>query len=198
MGMTKCSECGTPISTKAETCPKCGAKIKRTSRVVKLIAILIALGIVASIWASLSAERRAQEKASVESVRLATLTVEQRTTEEKAKADAKAKADKDKADRESKFQKAFLLATAVKKSANDPKSIEFFEAFATDDGTVALRYRGKNAYGGTVVNSAILTKDGKTISGPQDKVAATWNKYVAKKPGTDLSSSISVLNSLAQ
>jgi hypothetical protein len=31
MAMTKCKECGVQISTKADACPQCGAKRKRTS-----------------------------------------------------------------------------------------------------------------------------------------------------------------------
>jgi hypothetical protein len=31
MAMTKCKECGGELSTKAEACPKCGAKVRRTS-----------------------------------------------------------------------------------------------------------------------------------------------------------------------
>jgi len=35
MAMTKCKECGTDISTKADACPKCGAKQVRTSGCAK-------------------------------------------------------------------------------------------------------------------------------------------------------------------
>lgn len=31
MAMTTCKECGSELSTKAEACPKCGAKVRRTS-----------------------------------------------------------------------------------------------------------------------------------------------------------------------
>jgi len=37
MAMTKCSECGTEISTKADACPKCGAKQVRTSGCAKVV-----------------------------------------------------------------------------------------------------------------------------------------------------------------
>jgi len=43
MAMTKCKECGNEISTKADACPKCGAKIRRTGCLTMGIAILIAL-----------------------------------------------------------------------------------------------------------------------------------------------------------
>src|SRR5690606_34728933 len=41
MAMTKCSECGTEISTKAEACPKCGAKQVRTSGCAKVVLAFI-------------------------------------------------------------------------------------------------------------------------------------------------------------
>ena len=51
MAMTNCKECGSEISTKAEACPKCGAKVRRTSVaawgcliIVALFAILAAIG----------------------------------------------------------------------------------------------------------------------------------------------------------
>ena len=39
MAMTKCKECGNEISTKADACPKCGAKQIRTSGCAKVVAI---------------------------------------------------------------------------------------------------------------------------------------------------------------
>lgn len=37
MAMTKCKECGTEISTTADACPKCGAKLVRTSGCAKIV-----------------------------------------------------------------------------------------------------------------------------------------------------------------
>lgn len=46
MALTKCRECGEKISTKAEACPKCGAKTpKRTSAFTWLVLILIIFGV---------------------------------------------------------------------------------------------------------------------------------------------------------
>ena len=39
MAMTKCKECGNEISTKAEACPKCGAKQVRTTGCAKVVLI---------------------------------------------------------------------------------------------------------------------------------------------------------------
>lgn len=37
MAMTKCKECGSDISNKADACPKCGAKPKRTPLFIKIL-----------------------------------------------------------------------------------------------------------------------------------------------------------------
>lgn len=47
MAMTKCKECGTDISTKAEACPKCGAKRKKTSPIGCLLGIIVLIIIIA-------------------------------------------------------------------------------------------------------------------------------------------------------
>lgn len=43
MAMTTCKECGNELSTKAEACPKCGAKRPRTSGCLQIILVLIGL-----------------------------------------------------------------------------------------------------------------------------------------------------------
>lgn len=50
MAMTKCKECGAEISTKAEACPQCGAKRKKSSGcavVVLIVLVVFAITIVA-------------------------------------------------------------------------------------------------------------------------------------------------------
>ena len=43
MAMTKCKECGGEISTKADACPRCGAKQVRTSGCAKIVLIFLGL-----------------------------------------------------------------------------------------------------------------------------------------------------------
>lgn len=51
MAMTKCKECGTEISTKADSCPKCGAKRKKNSGCAIVLLALLLLFIFAAIVA---------------------------------------------------------------------------------------------------------------------------------------------------
>lgn len=49
MALKKCKECGEQISTKAEACPKCGAKApKKTSAFTWFVLVLIVLGVYAA------------------------------------------------------------------------------------------------------------------------------------------------------
>lgn len=57
MALIKCKECGNEISTKAEACPKCGAKIKSSgfgTRILKGIAIFFLGSFILGIFASIS------------------------------------------------------------------------------------------------------------------------------------------------
>lgn len=43
MAMTKCKECGKDISTKAEQCPSCGAKVQKKLGVVSSIIVVVVI-----------------------------------------------------------------------------------------------------------------------------------------------------------
>ena len=50
MAMTKCKECGTAISTKADACPKCGAKQVHTSGCAKVaLGLILTIGLLVAI-----------------------------------------------------------------------------------------------------------------------------------------------------
>ena len=50
MALTKCKECGHEVSTKAEACPSCGAKIaKKGMGCGTLLLVLFVVGVVAAV-----------------------------------------------------------------------------------------------------------------------------------------------------
>lgn len=70
MAMTKCAECGSDVSTKAEACPKCGAPIspkktvvtkKKTSFVTWLVTIFIVIGVIGAITGESKDEKRIKQ-----------------------------------------------------------------------------------------------------------------------------------------
>lgn len=52
MALTKCKECGSEVSNKAETCPKCGAKVKKSYGCGTLILVLIVLAVISNLFSA--------------------------------------------------------------------------------------------------------------------------------------------------
>lgn len=134
MALVKCKECGKEYSTDAKACPNCGKR--RTTMTTKIIAGFFAFVIIMSIFNS-------QQSENAESARRATLTPEQRTAEDTAKA---------KAGKLSAARGACLIA--LEKSLNDPDSakLESTSSWYTEerkDGTILVQPSGraKNAFG---------------------------------------------------
>jgi len=87
MAIHKCRECGNQVSTKAVTCPSCGAPVKKPGRLSTGCGCLL-VGLVVLLIAGFLAQRAEQE-------RRASLSPEQRKAEDdvKREADAKRKAE---------------------------------------------------------------------------------------------------------
>lgn len=66
MAIHPCKECGAPVSDKADSCPQCGAKIKRTSLFVKIILGFIIFTIVMGVIGSFAQEDNNQHKGEAE------------------------------------------------------------------------------------------------------------------------------------
>lgn len=179
--MMKCKECGNEISDKADSCPKCGAKVKRTSFLTKIVAGMIGIGVVMSIYGSISAGNQRERAAAAEQNRINALTPEQRAKEiasQQAAQTAKSKEDQLK---ELRFQKTLLVAKSIKQAMRNPDSFSLDDAFANDDGSViCINYRGQNGFGGINKESATYA------NGKLTQDAGTWNKNCAHKSLFDI------------
>lgn len=192
MALVQCRECGQDRSTKADACPHCGAKVKRTSAFTYIFGGLFTIIVVSCVGTMVASDNRRNETAAKEAARVASLSAEQKAAEAK-----RAAADKVASDaKEANFQRAIVLARAVKATMNDPSSLEITDALVTDAGAIALTFRGKNAFGALTINYAVLAPDGKVANGSQNKVAALWNRHIAGKAATDLTSSMRGAKSL--
>lgn len=193
MALVECRECGRDVSASAETCPHCGIKSPESApgwsrKTVFAFAALLFVGYCA--YQSSESDHRRQEAtaraAQTEQARRNAMTPEARADEDKAVATKKA-VEKLVADRrETAWRKANLLADAVRKTANDPKSIEVNTAIYTDSGAVAIEYRGKNAFGALIQNRAVMAPDGTAAAGSDKEVSAIWNRHIAGKPYSTL------------
>lgn len=61
MAIINCKECGTQISTKAESCPKCGAKQVKTSGCAKFVLIIFGIGFVFALIGNSGRDRSTPE-----------------------------------------------------------------------------------------------------------------------------------------
>lgn len=126
MAMTKCKECGADISTKAEACPKCGAKPpKRTAAFTWIVTVLMSILVA---YCTISDNLSSREREQAAAAKAAAMTPAQ-----KAEAKAKAKMDAQRSD--AKWQ----CREFVERSLKAPASAEFqsynqFAAWGSDDG----------------------------------------------------------------
>lgn len=166
MALVKCKECGEQVSTKAKTCPKCGAKPpKKTSFLTWAVLVFIALTVY-GVYQQESNMTPEQRKARAEQRAIAAKEKEAELAKEAAQ-----KAEKEKENKRKGFH---CLSSwngshpALKKYAEenmrDPDSFEHIETRitpVTENGThqLIMKYRAKNGFGGMTVGSAIATID---------------------------------------
>lgn len=131
MALVNCKECGEKVSTKAKSCPACGAKSrKKTSIITKfaLVSFVLAMGIVIYDDATMTPDKRAVR----ESARIARAEIK-----EKEKID---KAAKKAEERCNDRILAFVMGNSyVKKTLKAPSTAKF--PYVTDD-DVRLTYLG--------------------------------------------------------
>ncbi len=139
MAIKKCKECGNDVSTKADKCPHCGAKVKNDIGCLGVIVIIIAIGIIINIVSKPD------------------------NTKSSSKSNVPAKIQSPKEIKEQKIEMSFSawdgshygLKRLIKKIMNDPKSFEHVNTVyeeKKDHLIVKTTFRGKNAFGGVVTN----------------------------------------------
>lgn len=169
MALIKCKECGNEVSSKAKTCPKCGARVAaKPIGCGSLIGVVI-LGII--ILASLS------------SIFSSTAPPPSPDTPEQAAAKKK---------QDEAVQRATIGAVALKKAMRDPESFKLESALVIDGtGAVCYDFRAKNGFGGMNEGHAVLSANGKTFkTNEMDGFAKLWNKECAGKSGTEAATAI--------
>lgn len=173
MAITTCKECKKELSTKATTCPHCGAKIRRTSLITWLIAIIIVPSIFIGIFNSSSNPPP---------------TTPAKTAEQLA-ADAK---------QDALLNIGAIGARALKNSMKDPEAFVLSSAVVLETGTTCYDYRAKNSFGAVLPSHAILVSSGKILSQEQDGNAfvLAWNKECTKGGGRDIAGALNRLGLL--
>lgn len=160
MALIKCKECGGQVSTKADSCPSCGAKLPRkTSLLTWIVLAIIAFTVVS--WASANRTQKTPEQAAEEEAR--------------------------RAEREKQKEQMLLVAgaqSAVKARLKDPDSAEFGQTVYREPGIVCGYVNAKNSFGGyTGEKGFIVDIEGKSlmIQGEADGFTKAWNSRCAAK-----------------
>jgi len=152
MALIDCHECGKSISSKAKTCPQCGAK--RKSHVGRLLLAYVILSIILGSGAKTMISIEKAEKDKLETARVAALTPEQRAAEMKQRAsEQKAQAEAGK-----ETTAVYVCRDFIKKTLKDPDSVEFIGMSSETPVTkekdglykVGVAARAKNSFGATV------------------------------------------------
>lgn len=166
MALIKCKECGEKISTKAKSCPNCGAIPPRKTSIVTWAALVLILFGLYSTWQTESNLTPEQKKARNEQRAIA---AKEKVVEQEKKAAHKALEKK-----ENKSKGFHCLSSwdgshiGVKKyvqdNMRDPDSFEHIETRITpvnNKGThhLIMKYRAKNGFGGMTISNAIATID---------------------------------------
>jgi hypothetical protein len=156
LALRKCKDCGNDVSTKAKSCPRCGAPIKQETSAATGCLSLIIIGVVIAACAGVFNDKKSPSSNSSPS-KSAPIAPKVETREEK-------------------IEKLFSawdgslrsLEKVIKASMNDPDSYKHVETAYSDQGdhlVVKTTFRGKNAFGGVVTNwvKAKVGLDGNVI-----------------------------------
>ena len=157
MAMVKCKECGNPVSSKAKSCPNCGAKPQKKTSIftwfVLVFIVFVVYGMV-NTASNLTPEEKAKFAAEAQ---------------EKAEKELIAVAKKAEEDKENKRKGFHCLSSwdgshtevkaAVEKQMRDPDSFEHIETRITPvdkngKHLLSMKYRAANGFGGMSIGQA--------------------------------------------
>lgn len=146
MSLRPCKECGKEVSTKAASCPNCGAKVPRQFGVIgALFALFVG-------WILFSCVGEHQKREIAQNNKPA----EQVSRESKEK-DAEVR----------RFAAATVAEEAVKRAVRDPDSVRFNQMRVNADGSiVCAEFRAKNGFGGMEIERLVWV-NGNPLRGDQ-------------------------------
>ena len=169
MALKPCSECGARISTRADSCPQCGAKEPASMGPVRRLL----LGFAALFGAVYLFAPGTNSITPSEPPAKPVKTAEQLAVEEAHKV---------------RSMKAIFVVTAIKHGLRDPDSARWKFVGVNDDASVVcVEYRAKNGFGGLNLERAAYAK------GKVSSTAASWNRHCAGKSFHDLTSTANTL-----
>lgn len=176
MALIKCKECGNQVSSKAQTCPQCGARIARKPMGCGGLVGMVLLGvIVLGVFASMIGPKAPPPPPTPAP------TPEQVAAKKK---------------QNESIARAQAGAAMLKQAMRDPDSFKLSQALVIDGtGAVCYEYRARNGFGGMNIGHAVISSDGKTFKTENDAgYHNLWNKECANKEGLDAADAINWYN----
>ncbi len=145
MGLNKCKDCGHEVSSRAKSCPNCGAPMKGGFKFgcLSLIGFVILLGLISSLFNNKPSSSFKSEPVKIQSA-------------------AEIRKERIKKQFSGWDGSHYGLERLIKKTMNDPDSYKHDETRYSDQGDyliVKTTFRGKNAFGGMVINSVTAKVD---------------------------------------
>jgi hypothetical protein len=173
MALIECKECGNEVSSKAESCPKCGAAVETKGMGCGTgIVIVFLCGIVyAAIFPS----------------------------EHPSTAPAPSTTTQPKETNDDASSRAWIAANALKNQMRNPDSFKVEHAYVPKENqkVVCLTYRSQNGFGGINREQAILTPAGRLLPSTATGFNSNWDKFCQhSKDGADEVGSVNALSSL--
>lgn len=147
MALVKCKECGSEISTKAESCPKCGAKIKKKGMGCGSLLVIVILAFIVIAMITPSTPTSTSSSAG-------------------EAAPSTAPAPREVVSNSSWDASVRQVEHYLKSNLKDPDSydgMEWSSVTKLDAGGFMVRhkYRAKNSFGGYIIENQIFTLDEK-------------------------------------
>lgn len=179
MALIKCKECGAKVSTKAKTCPQCGAKLKKgTSKLILGLLGLTILGMYLSVSTGHKDTSVPPTKEEIAAKQALKEKKEQQKLEEQAEHKRK---DED-------WTSIAAAKNIIKKRLRDPDSAEFKNLIAKRrDGKIFIvcgEVNAKNGFGGMTGFQPFMSFGSSEMTWlPSDSkdFATNWNKFCAGK-----------------
>ncbi len=170
MALKKCKECAREISTKAESCPGCGARQpKQTSLFTWLVLGVIVLLVLISMSGPDSPSPAVE-----------------RHEASKQKSEEEIRRDRD-------LQRAVIAAKGLRAAMRNPDSFTVEQILAMESGAICFTYRAQNGFGGMNREQAVLSSDdSKFVSSPSDGFSKAWNSACAGQTGDDITRLVDV------
>lgn len=182
MATTRCKSCKAVFPAKAKVCQVCGAKVVRTSFLVKALSVGFLCLLLSTCYSVMSGRHDQLKTAEQTSAEQQANAKSAQKKSEEAAADAAKKAVRD---REVQISTKVLAAkAAVTKILRDPESAKFGKVGYREPGIVCGFVNAKNGFGGYTGEKSFIslgTPELTWLEGQSKDFQRIWNERCATK-----------------